>query len=223
MKYLRNSFFAIIAVAALGSGAWAQMMGRGMSGPPQIPGWFEPEVGSGSEYKVTTKEGPMVVQYAVVGKDSVDGQEGFWNEIRIKSGQGAGTVTKQLMVTGGSAPGIKRVIVQPPGGQPMEMPMGMMGGMMHQAPKSVPKNPSEAAAEMGAKVGTETVTVPAGTFLCDHYRTKNGSDIWISTKVYPYGLVKTTSKEMTVELQKTLTGQTSEIKGEPRKFEMPHF
>ena len=35
-------------------------------------------------------------------------------------------------------------------------------------------------------VGTETITVPAGTFSCDHYRndTKN-SDVWVSDKVSP--------------------------------------
>jgi hypothetical protein len=222
MKYLRNSMFAIVLVLAMSAGAWAQMMGRGTSAP-QIPGIFKPEVGSGSEYMVTTKQGPMDIQYAVVGKESVDGREGFWQEIRIKSGKGSGMVMKQLFVTAGDSPGIKRMIMQAPGQQAMEMPMGMMGGMMQHMAQQAPKNPTEAAQELGGKVGTETITVPAGTFVCDHYRTKNGSDVWISSKVYPYGLVKSSSKEMTIELQKVLSDQTSEIKGEVRKLEMPHF
>jgi hypothetical protein len=223
MKYLRNLTLAVAVVLALAACAWAQMMGRGMSGPPQIPGWFKPSVGEGSEYQLTTKEGTMNIQYAVVGKESVDGNEGFWSETRIKSGKGAGMVMKQLMVMGGSSPGIKRMIVQPPGQQPMEMPVGMMGGMMQHMPKPAPESADKMPASVGEKVGTEPVTVPAGTYLCDHYRSKNGGDVWISSKVYPYGLVKMVSKDDTIVLEKVLTGETSQIKGEPRKMEMPHF
>ena len=222
MKSFRNLVFALVVATAFASGAWAQMMGGRMSGPPQIPGWFKPTVGDGSEYQMTTKEGPMVVQYAVVGKETLDGNDAFWNEIRMKTGPGAGTVTKQLFVMGGDSPGIKRMIVQAPGQEPMEMPMGMMGGMMEQMQKQPPSG-KDSVADFGTEVGTETVTVPAGTFVCQHYRSKDGNDIWISPKVSPYGLVKAQVKDMTITLQKTLTGQTSEIKGEPRKFEMPHF
>jgi hypothetical protein len=226
MKHFRNLLLAMAALAALGGAAWAQM-GRSMGGgPPQIPGIFKPSVGEGSEYQMTTKQGTMDMEYAVVGKETVDGQDGYWNEIRIKGGKGDGTIMKQLMVSSGDNPGIKRMIVQPPGQQPMEMPMGMMSGMMHQQMKpSGQPSGDKAAASMGEMVGTETITVPAGTFLCDHYKSKsdNGGDVWISTKVYPYGLMKAVTKDSTIVLQKTLTNQTSEIKGEPRKMEMPHF
>jgi hypothetical protein len=229
MKSNRKSFLMMAAVAAVAlplvwaGSAWAQM-GRGMGGgPPQIPGVFAPKVGEGSEYQMTTKQGNMDIQYAVVGKESVDGQEGYWNEIRMKGGKGEGTVMKQLMVVGGSDPGIKRMIMQAPGQQPMEMPMGMMSGMMKQMQQSGQASGAKTAGEMGEKVGTETVTVPAGTFVCDHYKSANGGDVWISTKVYPYGLIKAVGKDSTIVLQKTLSGQTSEIKGEPRKLDMPHF
>jgi hypothetical protein len=228
MKSTRNSFIVMAAVAAVAvplvwaGAAWAQM-GRGMmGGPPQIPGFFEPKVGEGSEYQMTTKDGTMDIQYAVVGKETVDGQEGFWQEIRIKGGKGDGTVMKQLMVTGGDNPGIKRMIMQAPGQQPMEMPMTMMNGMMQQRRQqpAIERN----AASMGEKVGTEMITVPAGMFLCDHYKSKeDNGDVWISSKVSPYGLIKAVTKKATIVLQKTLSNQTSEIKGEPRKMEMPHF
>ena len=232
MRNFRNALLALAALAALtvplgwAGAAWAQM-GRGMGGgPPQIPGIFKPSVGEGSEYQMTTKDGTMDIEYAVVGKETVDGQDGYWNETRIKGGKGGGTVMKTLMVTGGDNPGIKRMIVQAPGQEPMEMPMGMMSGMMKSMAKSAPQQSGkESAAPMGEKVGTEMITVPAGTFLCDHYKSKsdNGGDVWISTKVYPYGLVKMVSKDSTIVLQKTLSDQTSEIKGEPKKMEMPHF
>lgn len=79
---------------------------------------------------------------------------------------------------------------------------------------------------LGEKVGTEMVTVPAGTFLCDHYRKKDPkgtADLWISSKVTPYGAVKAIAPLETKELTKLLTNETTQIKGEPRKFEMPRF
>ncbi|MGE5326345.1 MAG: hypothetical protein ACM3NO_04850, partial [Deltaproteobacteria bacterium] len=215
--------YAMEAPERAGGAIWAQM-GRGGMGmrPPQIPGTFAPKVGEGAEYQITSKQGNMDMEYAVVGKETVDGQEGYWQEIRMKSGQGTGVIMKQLMVVGGSNPGIKRMIMQPPGQEPMEMPMNMMGGMMQQHMQQ--QAAERAAGSMGEKVGTETITVPAGTFECDHYRSKdNDGDVWISSKVYPYGLIKAVTKDTTFVLQKTLTGQTSQIKGEPKKLEMPHF
>ena len=77
---------------------------------------------------------------------------------------------------------------------------------------------------MGELVGTESVTVPAGTFTCQHYRKqeKNGpADMWISTQVTPYGMVKMTSADTTMVLKKILTNETSHIKGEPQKMQFP--
>ena len=82
---------------------------------------------------------------------------------------------------------------------------------------------------MGELVGTESVTVPAGTFTCQHYRKQeqNGPmDLWISMQVTPYALVKMTGEDMNMVLKKVLTNETSHIKGEPQKMptpEMHHF
>jgi hypothetical protein len=110
------------------------------------------------------------------------------------------------------------MIMQMAGQAPMEMPMGMMGMMKQQQPSPDSGGPGE-------KVGTESVTVPAGTFECDHYQKKDMQgktvDSWVSTQVVPYGLVKMTSADMTLELKKTLSNETSHIKGEPTA--MPSF
>jgi hypothetical protein len=219
MRSLGKGTLVLLAVLVAAGGAWAQM--RGGSHAPQIPGMFKPVVGSGAEYRVTTqKQEPMEWAYAIVGKENVNGDEGYWLEERMLSGQGQGMVMKQLMVPHQGQPEIKRMIMQMPGRPPMEMPMGMMGMMQHKAP---PKTSDQG---LGEKVGTETVTVPAGTFVCDHYRTtreKTTTDAWVSTQVHPYGLVKMASQDMNMVLVKTLANQTSLIKGEPQKFEMPHF
>jgi hypothetical protein len=156
----------------------------------------------------------------VVGKENVEGAEGYWLEMRLEGGREGGVVMKHLMVMRAGQPEIKRMIMQTAGQPPMEMPMGMMGGMMRRG------QPAAEEKGMGEKIGTETVTVPAGTFTCDHYRTetdKTTADVWVSPKVSPYGLVKMTSADMTMVLTKVLANETSQIKGEPQKLEMPHF
>ena len=131
----------------------------------------------------------------------------------MEGGKEGGVVMKHLLVMSGGKPEIKRMIMQSPGQAPMEMPMMMMGMM---------KGKEQASSEgMGEKLGTESVTVPAGTFLCDHYRstTKAGTaDLWVSAKVPPYGMVKMTSADMSMVLVKVLSGETSQIKGEPQKM-----
>jgi len=128
-------------------------------------------------------------------------------------------VMKHLMVLGGDRPQIKRMIMQSPGSPPMEMPMGMMPGMGQRGQGAGAGDTSP-----GEKVGSETITVPAGTFECEHYRktAPHGTvDVWISSKVSPYGTVKMTSGEMTMVLEKVLSNETSHIKGEPQKMNIP--
>jgi hypothetical protein len=216
MRYAKSMVFVLALCLGCAGAAWAQM-GMGMR-PPDIPGIFKPVVGSGAQYTVTSKkEAPMDMAIAVVGKESVDGGEGYWTEIRMLSGKGAGMIMKQLMVMTGEQAGIKRMIVQPPGRPPMEMPIGMMG-MMKNMPKPQAGGKNHG---MGEMVGTESVTVPAGTFECQHYRDKSDhgtTDVWFTSKISPYGMVKMTSSDTTMVLDKVLSGETSAIKGEPMKM-----
>jgi hypothetical protein len=226
MSFAKKVEMVFVLTLGLASAAWAQRMGRGMGQAPNIPGTFKPVVGSGAQYEIDAKNQKMEWTYVVVGKESVDGGDGYWMEMRTDAGGKGEMVMKHLMVIGPGKAEIKRMIMQSAGQPPMEMPMGMMQGMM----KNKPPAPSSGKGphEMGEKVGTETVTVPAGTFLCEHYRSqteKGSADMWVSTNVSPYGLVKMTSADTTMVLQKVLSNETSHIKGEPQKmnFEMPHF
>jgi len=223
MQFLRRLAVVLVVCSGLVAAGWAQFggMGKGMGQTPQIPGVFRPVVGTGAQYQVTQKGKNMSWAVAVVGKESVDGNDGYWLEMRMEGGEQGGMIMKSLTVArdGGGAE-IKRMIMQPPGQPPMEMPMEMMG-MMRQGQKQAANEEA-----LGEKVGTETVTVPAGTFTCDHYRSKHGNepaDVWISAKVPPYGLIKMTSASSTMVLEKVLSNETSKIKGEPQKmdFGMP--
>jgi hypothetical protein len=217
MGYVKKIAIVLAAVFGVTGLAGAQRMAQA----PSMPGEFKPVVGAGAQYEVTTKKnGKVNWAYAVVGKEAVGGAEGYWLEMRLEGGKEGGMVMKHLLVVRGGKAEVKRMIVQTPGQPPMEMPMGMMGGMMPRG--------QQAASEqnLGERVGTETVTVPAGTFLCEHYRSKSGktpADVWVSTKISPYGLVKMVSEDSTLVLTKVLANETTRIKGEPQKLEMPHF
>ena len=68
-------------------------------------------------------------------------------------------------------------------------------------------------------VGTETITVPAGTFQCEHWKDNRGREAWVSSKVSPITVVKTVDKDETLVLVKTLTGVHDEIKGRVVPFD----
>ncbi len=224
MTHVRKAGVVVAVGLGITAAAWAQMM---MQQPPRIPGEFRPVAGTGAEYEITSeKTGKTDFVYAVVGKENVQGAEGYWLEIRTEGGKAGGMIVKQLMVVQAGKPDIKRMIMQAPGQPPMEIPVGMMSGMMSGMMKRGQQSSAEAEGGMGDKVGTEAVSVPAGTFVCDHYKHQSGktkADIWISSKVAPYGLVKMVSEDTTMVLQKVLTNETSHITGTPRKIEMPQF
>ena len=58
----------------------------GMHAAPAMRGIFNPVVGSGGQYEMTTEKGTkMVMEIAVVGKESVDGKEGYWFEMTMST------------------------------------------------------------------------------------------------------------------------------------------
>jgi hypothetical protein len=200
---------------------WTQGMRGGMGGQmPQILGLFKPVVGSGAQYQITAKNGTMHYAYAIVGKEDVEGSTGYWMEMRTEiPGMPGETVMKHLMVLGGAGPQMKRMIMQSLGQPPMEIPVGMISGMGQRILGAGAGDTSP-----GQRVGSETITVPAGTFECEHYRKQEPRgtvDVWISSKVSPYGTVKMSSGETTMVLEKVLSNETSHIKGEPQKMDMP--
>ena len=199
----------------------AQGMRGGMGRQaPRLLGEFKPVIGAGAQYLMTSQNGSTHFSYIIVGKEDVGGSTGYWLEVRTQGGEMPGEmVMKQLMVMGGEKPEIKRLIMQPPGRPPMEFPLGMMPGMAQRGAETGDTSP-------GVKVGSETISVPAGAFECDHYRKHEASgdvDIWVSTKVSPYGTVKMTRGELNLVLEKVLTNEVSHIHGEPQPMNFPNM
>jgi hypothetical protein len=75
----------------------------------------------------------------------------------------------------------------------------------------------------GDLLGTETVTTPAGTFPCKHYRKAISPDpkapaveMWISDKVLPTGVVKSTLVGTGIETVLVTTGTATPAAAAPK-------
>lgn len=195
-------------LAVVATAASAQM---GHFSAPHVSGFWNPVMGAGAEYQIQPAKGDKSnIQITIVGKEAVEGKDAYWYEMSFDRANGQMMVFKQLMVLNGADTQISRMIMQMPGRPPMEMPTQMM----HQD-----RTPQTADVRTGGEdLGSETITVPAGTFTCQHYRSKSGGEVWISQKVSPYGLVKSKSNDSSMELIKVISGAKDQITGTPQPF-----
>ena len=209
MKNFRAMALGICSLLLLAASGHAQM-GMGMRGGPAPRGFFNPIVGAGSVYDMTSSDGKKTsTEFAIVGKESVNGKDGYWMEIVT-----SGMVMKTLTVIGDGSVNT-RMIMQMPGRPPMEMP----SQMMHMNGQGAAQSSTTDIRSTSEDVGSESVTVPAGTFVCEHYRAKDGSgDTWISPKVSPMGVVKHQGKDSTMVLTKVITDAKDKIIGTPVPF-----
>jgi len=181
-------------------------MGAGMR-PPDIPGVFKPVVGSGAAYETVTKNGTkMSLEIAIIDKES----DGYWMEIAAEMPRMPGTnYVKELLVRQGDDLVIEKMIVQMPGHPPIDL---------SSMPRSIQSQKSQADFRANAQnLGTDSITTPAGTFSCQHWRdAKSGDDYWISDKVVPWQLVKMTGADgHTITLVRVITDAKTHITGTP--------
>lgn len=205
---------AAVALSLLfAAGAASAQMGMGMrAGPPQIRGVWSPVVGQGAVYQVTGEAGKkMEIEITVLGKEPVDGKDGYWLQMAMSNSEMNGQmVMKHLFVLDGQETRPVKTIMQLPGRPPMEMP----AQMMHREHSSQSADIRTDAQDLGS----ESVTVPAGTFTCEHYRAKDGSESWLAKDVPPWGLVKHQGKDSTMVLVKVISEAKDKIVGTPQPF-----
>jgi hypothetical protein len=207
MRLLRN--LGLLGVLTL-LAAWPATSQMTMN-VPNVRGVWNPVPGSGAAYQVDSPKGKIDMEISVVGKEAVNGKDGFWVEMSMSpNGQGQ-MYAKNLMSVDGNTASISRTIVQMGGQPPMELPAMMNRNAGQQSTAADIRQDAQL-------VGTEDVTTPAGTFSCEHYKTKDG-DAWISTKVTPWGLVKAAGKDQTITLQRVITDAKDHITGTPQKFD----
>ena len=208
----------MLAAASLALPVAAQMMGMG----PQIPtlsGVWHPVVGSGASYLITDDKKSSNFDFIVVGKEDMEGKTGYWIETSATDPRGGGEIViKMLQSVEGNTVSHTKTVFQMPGQPPMEMDanaMNMAAG--RRAPQASTDVDFREKAEL---VGTESITVPAGTYSCQHYRMKDGSgDAWISDKIVPWSLVKMQDKNRSMVLAKVITDAKDRITGTPVKFD----
>jgi hypothetical protein len=212
-----NTFCVVFIAAVLfvhGTGRGSAQMGM-RGAPPQFHGLWHGVVGSGSVYEMQGAEGnKSTMEVDVIGKESVAGKDASWMEITMNNSRmGGEMVMKYLLAVDASQMQISKVIMQMPGRPPMEMSQMMTGGQRKPIEYSDVRNNMD-------DVGSESVTTPAGTFSCEHYRAKDGTgDAWVSDKVVPFGLVKYQGKSQTMTLTKTVSDAKDKITGTPQPFD----
>jgi len=211
MRAASRIAFAAILLFAMSSSGIAQMGMRG----PDLSGVWNPVVGAGGSYETQSADGKRVhhMDMFIVGKETVAGKDAYWFETVVEGGPRGVIIMKMLTVVDGSNYQYSRKIIQFPGQPPMEMaadsPMARQGSSSRM---------SDIRTD-GQNMGSDTVTVPAGSFVCDHWHSSNG-DTWISPKAPPFGLVKTVSKDgSTMVLVKVLSDVKDRIVGTPVPFD----
>jgi hypothetical protein len=206
MKLFKFAVVCACCLAGLAAVARAQMGMR-----PQMPmGIFTPTIGAGAAYEMKSADGnTQTIEYALVGKEGVSGKDGYWLEMTMNGARMGQMIMKILMVPGGDPPTV-RSIMQMGKGQPMEMTQMMRG--------SSNAKPNFDVRQGGQDLGKESVTTPAGTFSCEHYRSSSGGDVWVSSQVPPFGMVKSVNNGNTMVVTRLISDAKDKITGTPVPF-----
>jgi hypothetical protein len=200
--------FCLLAIVPV---AHAQM-GMDIFKRPSITKAFHPVVGKGAAYQSTGKDsGTRSSEIGIVGKDSADGKDGFWMEFVSAANDGKQVVGKVLITIDDFQ--FHRMIFQQPGQQAMEMPANMAAGRA---------NKMEEHLADWHSAGSQTISVPAGTFSCEHWvNDKNHAEVWTSDKVTPFGMVKEVNASGGTEvLVKVIDDFPDRITGPVKQFDM---
>jgi hypothetical protein len=202
------------AVLGCASGVHAQMGMDMFTKRFTITKVFHPVIGKGAQYEDTKGNGSNnIMEMAIIGKETVDGKDAYWMQMVFTEDKGQKMVGKSLITADDFRP--HRMIVDMPGQGAMEMPMNMS------APRKNTRDEMQEKMNDWHSVGTETVTVPAGTFSCEHWQNSKGDEnAWTSDKVYPFGLVKSSGKGSTTVLVKQLDNVPDRITGPVKKFDI---
>ena len=204
----------VLAICLFVASAASAQMGMDLFKKPDIAKAFNPVVGKGAQYLSTTTSAKAAktttMEMSIVGKESVEGKDGYWMEFVTTDEKSQTFVGKALFTTADFQ--FHRMIMQMPGQGAMEMPFN---------PTAANRGKAQESMSEWHSVGTESVTVPAGTFSCEHWRNdKSNSDTWTSDKVTPVGMVKEVSPHGSMVLTKVITDAQDRITGPVTKFDM---
>jgi hypothetical protein len=148
----------------------------------------EPVPGSWARYRLWGGGDSTELRLSVVGTASWGGRPHVWQESLIPTPAGE-TVIQSLVPANPYDPtNIRRVILRPPGRDPMEVPASALAAMRQRTQGAA----SLDACRTGQAIGWETLQVPAGRLRALHVRyTRDGrtADVWLAPAV-PFALVR---------------------------------
>jgi hypothetical protein len=147
-------------------------------------------------------------------------RKGQWFEIGVTNHKRETAVFKALIKGSLAKPeGVARVVVQPPGLQPVEVPLTKKRKQKIKLPARLGAKPDPRA----KLVGRARVKVAAGTFDTQHFRRSEGKgkvvEIWSSTKVPGWPMVKASTPEVVLELVGYGDKAKSQVRGKPGKLD----
>ncbi len=199
-----------------------------VNAPPKFFGEFSTTVGGWSEYAVTETEGgkKSTMRNSVVGKEG----DSFWYEVAITEGGVRNIIKMSLKGDPNNPENIQRLIMKN-GDQPaQEMPrefvvMGrrMATNMFQTRSGSTVVNQPNLNTEV---MGNEQVTVPAGTYSVTRNRIVDATGKVLARydfnkDVHPFGVVRSTTDNVSMELLASGTDAVSLITEKPEMMKRP--
>jgi hypothetical protein len=215
-------FFFLVQITS------AQM--PGIPGPGNMPKMFGefkmPQVGSYAEYKMIypSEKVETIVRMSVVGKEKTpDGKELYWYEYQTTDPKTGNIDIVKMLISGDpSKEGtISRMIFKRNKDKAMELPEEMMRMI------NTPMKKEERVKKKGEvkNLGKEKMQTPAGILECSHMQyvseNKEVSDVWQAKEVPFFGLVKSVTQGVSMEIQKFGKDAKSAITEEPEKLVIP--
>lgn len=176
------------------------------------------------EVAVVTEYGPKPGDKAItkVKEKSEKGKDLYWYEVVETNPKTGNVVIAKMLISGNPQEigTIHRMIVKSGKDPASELPAALIQ-MINQAPPGT----TEVKKPKIKKLGTEKVKVKDKTLKCNHlqYRAadKTVADVWTNAEIPLFGLVKSTSPDVTMELLDYGTKAVSAIKEKPEVLEMP--
>ncbi|HVP36632.1 MAG TPA: hypothetical protein VMT04_06505 [Terriglobales bacterium] len=203
----------------------------GIPGPGNMPKMFGefkmPEVGSYAEYKMIypSQKIETLARMSIVGKEKTqDGKELYWYEYQTTDPKTGNTDIVKMLISGDPEKkgNISRMIFKHNKDKAMELPEEMM--RMINAPMKKEEEKVKKEGEV-KDLGKEKLQTPAGIFECTHMQyfseNKEVTDVWQAKEVPFFGLAKSVSPGMSMEIQKFGKDAKSAITDEPEKLVIP--
>lgn len=190
---LRGLCLALFAVVAVRAGA------QGILGDVFAGKLINPEPGAWAWYELTDKATgtKFFLRQAIVGAEKVKKKDGFWVETELVPQEGFSAIYKMLLTGPASEPKNVHQLIIKEGQNP---------------PESVPVPEEGYAGGEGTRtlVGTETIRTSDGQEIeAEHYTLGEGATeahVWLNDAVRPLGIVKMTSAEGDLVLQRSGVG-----------------